>query len=108
MAGEIPEGLAFEQIWVVEAAYASDAVERRKAVRAEHLARIGELLAAGTIVEVGGFADLSGSLVLLRVPTEEDALATVQADVYFRSGVWTGFRIRALSRVARLSEPPSD
>ena len=108
MAGEIPEGLAFEQIWVVEAAYATDAAERRKAVRAEHLARIAALREDGTVIEAGGFADMSGSLILLRAPSEDEALATVRADIYFRSGVWTGFRIRALSRVARAGELTSD
>lgn len=108
MAGEIPEGLAVEQIWVVEATYGPDAAERRPAVRAEHLVRIAELRSAGTIVEAGAFADMSASLILLRVPSEEMALAVVQADVYFRSGVWTGFRVRAFGRVARLDELAPD
>jgi uncharacterized protein YciI len=108
MAGEIPESFAFDQIWVVEANYAADAAERRKAVRAEHLARVAKLREAGTIIEVGGFADMSGSLILIRVPGEEEALAIARADVYFRSGVWTGFRIRALHRLVRADELGSD
>jgi uncharacterized protein len=104
MAGELPEGLAIERIWVVEAELAQDAAERREPVRAEHLARLGELRADGTVVEAGAFADMSASLLLLRVSTEEAALAVAQADVYFRSGVWTGFRIRALGRVIRTDE----
>jgi uncharacterized protein YciI len=104
MAGEVPEGLAIERIWVVEAELAPDASERREPVRAEHLARIGELRAAGTVVEAGAYADMSASLLLLRVPTEEAALAVASADVYFRSGVWTAFRIRALGRVVRSNE----
>jgi uncharacterized protein len=105
MAGEIPEGLAIEQVWVVEATYGPDAAQRRPAVRAEHLARIAELREAGTIIEAGAFADMSASLVLLRVRSEEDALAVVKSDVYFRSGVWTGFRVRSLGLVVRLDEP---
>jgi uncharacterized protein YciI len=104
VAGEIPDGLAIEQIWVVEADYGPDAAQRRVAVRSEHLTRSAELRAAGKIVELGGFADMSGSLLLLRVPTEEEALAIVKADVYFRSGVWTGFRVRALGRLIRTDE----
>ena len=104
MAGELPEGVAIEQIWVVEAALAPDAAERRTAVRVERLARMAELRAAGTVVEAGAFADMSVSLVLLRVATEEAALAIAKADVYFRSGVWTGFRIRAMGRVVRTDE----
>ena len=108
MTREIPDGLAIEQIWVVEATYAADAAERRPAVRAEHLAHIGELRAAGTIVEAGAYTDMSASLMLLRAPSEETALAVARADVYFRSGGWTGFRVRAFGRVARLDELTSD
>ena len=84
MAGGMPEGLEIEQIWVVEATLGPDAAERRAPVRAEHL---------------------SASLLLVRVPTQEQALALAEADVYFRSGVWTGFRIRALGRVVRKAGP---
>jgi uncharacterized protein len=107
MAGEIPEGLAIERIWIAESDYAPDAVERRAPVRAEHLARIGELRKAGTILEAGAFTDMSGSLILLRAASEAEALAIVQTDVYFRSGVWTDCRIRPLSRVARRDEIPT-
>jgi uncharacterized protein YciI len=105
MAGEIPEGLAIEQIWVVEAALGPDAAERRAAVRSEHLARLARLRDAGTVVQAGAFAAMSASLLLLRVPSEEAALALARADVYYRAGVWTGFRIRALGRVIRTKEP---
>jgi hypothetical protein len=104
VAGDVPEGLALERIWVVEAALAPDAAERRTAVRAEHLARIDELRAVGTVVEAGAFADMSASLLLLRVPSEEAALAIARSDIYFQSGVWTGFRIRAMGRVVRIDE----
>jgi len=106
MAGEIPEGLAIEQIWVAECEYAPDAAEKRPAVRAEHLARIGRLRAEGIIVEAGAFADMSGSLLLLRVPTEEAALEILKADVYWRAGLWTSFRIRSLGHVVRIDEVP--
>jgi uncharacterized protein len=106
MAEEIPEGLAIETIWVVEAAYGPDAAERRTPVRSEHLARVARLRDAGTIVEVGGFADMSGSLILIRAETEQAALDVVEQDVYRRTGVWTGFRIRPLGRVVHQSEMP--
>src|ERR1035437_309906 len=104
MPADTPDGLAIEQIWVVEADYSADAAERRVAVRTEHLTRSAELRAAGKIVELGGFMDMSGSLLLLRVPTAEEALAIVKADIYFRSGVWTGFRVRARGRLVRTDE----
>jgi uncharacterized protein YciI len=101
MTGVMPDGVEIETIWVVEAALAPDAAERRAPVRAEHLARLAALRDAGTVIEAGAFADMTASLVLLRVPTEQDALAVAQADVYFRAGVWTSFRIRAMGRVVR-------
>jgi uncharacterized protein YciI len=107
MVVEVPEGLTIEPIWIVESAYAPDAAERRAPVRAEHLARIGELRKAGTILEAGAFIDMSGSLILLRAASEAEARAIVQADVYFRSGVWTDCRIRPLGRVARQDEIPT-
>jgi uncharacterized protein len=106
VAAEIPEGLAIETIWVVEAAYGQDAAERRAPVRSEHLAGVARLRDAGTIIEAGGFTDMSGSLILIRVETEQAALDVVEHDVYRRTGVWTGFRIRPLGRVVHQSEMP--
>ena len=104
MAGEIPEELVIENVWAIEAAYAPDAAQRRSAVRAEHLRRIGELRAAGTIVEAGAYQDMTGSLILARARDEASALAIVENDVYTRSGVWSGFKARAFGRVVRSEE----
>jgi uncharacterized protein YciI len=104
VAEGIPEGLAIEPIWAIEATYGPDAAERRPAVRHEHLARIGRLRAAGTVVEAGGYADMSGSLILVRAADEESALAIMRDDVYLRSGVWTRLRARSLGRVVRRDE----
>ena len=101
MAGEIPEGLVIDNIWAIEAAYAADAAQKRPAVRAEHLRRIGELRAAGTIVEAGAYQDMSGSLIFVRAPNEVAALALAESDVYARSGVWSRITVRAFGRVAR-------
>ena len=104
MAGEIPEGLSIEQVWAIEATYAADATGRRPAVRADHLARIGELRAAGIVIEAGAFADISGSLILVRARDEAAALELAQRDVYSRSGVWAAVRVRAFGRVVRSEE----
>ena len=104
MSSEIPEGLAIEQVWAVEAAYAADAAARRPAFRIEHLTRMGALRGAGVVVEAGGYADMSGSLILVRTPTEDEALATMREDVYWREGIWVDLRIRGFGRVARQDE----
>lgn len=104
MSEEIPEGLAIESIWVAEATLAADAAERRPAVRSEHLTRLAWLRAAGTVLEAGAFADMSASLLLVRAASEEAVSKLVRDDVYYRSGVWSGFRVRAFGRMARLDE----
>ncbi len=107
MAADLPDGIAIEPVWAVEAAYAADAQEKRPAVRAEHLGRIAVLRAEGVIVEAGAYADWSGSLILLRAPSEEAALELIHSDVYWRSGVWSDARVRRLGRVVRSDEPES-
>ncbi len=99
MAGEIPENLTIENVWVIDAAYSPDAAERRVPVRREHLERIGRLRKEGTVLIAGGLADMTAALLVVRAPDEASARALVEADVYTRAGVWTGFRLRQLSNV---------
>jgi uncharacterized protein len=106
MAGEVPEGLAIEPIWVVDATYAPDAPSKRPAVRAEHLARVARLRDEGVIIEAGGYADWSSALLLIRAPSEEAALDIIRADVYWRSGVWSDATARPLGRVVKTGELP--
>ena len=101
---EIPDGLAIETIWVVEATYGPAAAERRPAVRHEHMTRLARLREAGTVLEAGGFIDMSASLLLIRAASEEEALALAREDVYTRAGVWTTLRARPMGRVARVDE----
>ncbi len=88
-----------EQVWAVEARYAPDAAERRGEFRAEHLARVVQLKAAGTILEAGAFTDLSASLLLLRAGSEDEALELCRQDAYFRNGIWTGLSAKPFGRV---------
>jgi uncharacterized protein YciI len=99
---EFPAGLRAETLYAIEAPYTTEAHERRPAVRRAHLDHAAELMAAGTLVEAGGFADLSSAWLLVRAADEAEALALVKDDVYVRAGVWTGdFRIRPFVRVVR-------
>ena len=104
---EIPEGLAIEMVWAVEADYGPDARERRSAFREEHLRRIGQLRAAGTVIEAGGYGDWSAALLLVRAPDADAAIDVFRNDVYVDSGVWTGvFRVKPYGRVVRVEELP--
>lgn len=96
--------ISIESVWLVEATYAPDAAETRTPFRAEHLARLADLRDRGVVIEAGAFADVSASIVLLRAPSEEAALAICRDDVYLRNGVWVEVRARAFGRVARAAE----
>src|SRR3954454_22412029 len=96
---------SIEPIWVVEATYAPDAAETRPAVRPEHLARIAQVKAEGTILEAGGYLDLSTALMLVRAATEAGGIALFRDDVYMRTGVWVELRAKPYGRVAVEGEP---
>ena len=104
MAPELPPDMTTETIWVLEGRYAPDAAELRRPYRAEHLARIARLRDEGVILEAGAFVDMSASMLLFRVATEEAAMALAREDVYLREGVWVELRCRAFARAIRTSE----
>ena len=84
----------------MEATYAPDGAETRVPFRAEHIARAAELKAAGTIVEIGAFTDISGAVILVRAESEAAALDIIRADVYVNNGVWVELRARPFGRIA--------
>lgn len=88
-----------EKVWLVEATYAPDGAETRAPFRAAHLAHLGELIAAGTIVEAGAYMDVSSSVMIVRAETEDEALELFRSDVYLRNGVWVELRARPFGRV---------
>ena len=61
----IPDGVRVETVYVVEISYTADAAEKRPAVRPEHLRRVAQLLADGTLVEAGGYLDFSSALLMV-------------------------------------------
>jgi hypothetical protein len=103
----LPPGIAVETAWVVEATYAPGGAEARAPFRAEHLARIVRLKAEGTVIEAGAFTDVSRSILLLRVASEEDALAIAREDIYLREGVWVEVRAAPFGRVVAAPEVPA-
>ena len=104
MTTELPPDVTMETIWVVEGRYAPGAAELRRPVRAEHIARLTRLRDEGVILEAGAFADMSASMLLFRVPTEEEAMTLARDDVYLRTGVWVEIRCRPFVRAIRTAE----
>lgn len=96
---ELPPGITLEETWLIEATYAPDAAETRGQFRAEHLGRVVDLREAGVIVEAGGLADFSASILVVRAEGEAAALAIARDDVYMANGVWVEVRARKYIRV---------
>ena len=88
-----------QPVFVVEPAYATDAAQRREPVRAEHLAGVQRLVEDGRMLLVGAYEDMSASLLVLAVDSEDEARQIVEDDVYWRAGVWVDVRVRRLNRV---------
>ncbi len=89
----------FESNYVAEVQYAPDATERRVPVREEHLTRIAKLIDEGAIVLAGAYDDMSATLLVFNLRSEDAVKAIIESDVYWRSGVWTGYEIRKLNRL---------
>jgi uncharacterized protein YciI len=98
----VPEPTAptpIETVWHVQATYAPDAAETRAPFRAEHIARMQALKAAGVVLEVGAFLDVSATVAIVRAASEQDAIDLFREDVYMRNGVWVEIRARPFGRV---------
>lgn len=90
---------SLETVWLVRATYAPDGAETRVPHRAAHLARAAALKAAGVIVEVGAYTDVSESVLLIRAATEDEALEVCRRDPYMQHGVWVELRAKPFGRL---------
>jgi uncharacterized tellurite resistance protein B-like protein/uncharacterized protein YciI len=87
-ASELPEGARIEQVWLVEVPYTAEAPRLRPALRQQHLARMMRLKVQDRIIEAGGTADMSKSVLLVRASGEDEIRELVAEDVYTSGGVW--------------------
>ena len=94
-----------EEVWLVEATYAPAGAEARIPFRAEHIARLQGLKAAGIVVGAGAFIDVSATIASIRAGTAAEVLALVRPDVYMRNGVWVEVRDRPFGRVRDCTGP---
>lgn len=88
-----------EASYVVEATYSPDAATRREPFRDEHLSRLSADIGAGSLIVAGALDDMSGSLLIATMDHEDEVLARVHDDVYWREGVWVDVRLRRLNRL---------
>lgn len=87
----------------------ADSLERRLAVRSEHLARIEALRDAGRLQLAGplpavdspdpGPAGFTGSLIVAEFPSLAEAQAWADADPYVSAGVFSEIQVRPFKHV---------
>src|SRR5260370_37789980 len=88
-----------EPCYVAECFYTKDAAARRAPFREAHLARVGMLSDEGALLLAGAFDDMSASLLVFVVGSEEAVAAIIETDVYWKNKVWTSYEIRRLNRL---------
>ncbi|MFO7630545.1 MAG: YciI family protein [Prochlorococcaceae cyanobacterium] len=69
--------------------YCADALEKRTPFREEHLAGLGLLKEAGSLITLGPTADTTRVFGIYEAGSKEEAEALVKGDVYWREGIWT-------------------
>lgn len=90
---------SMETVWIIQATYAPDAAETRVPFRPQHLARMARLMAEGTMVVAGAYADMSSSMLIVRAEHEAAALEIARQDVYMQNGIWVELRATAFTQV---------
>lgn len=95
--------------YVIEGYDVADALPRRLAARAAHLARLEALRDAGRLLLAGpcpaidaedpGPAGFSGSLIVAEFASLADAQAWAQADPYLEAGVYARVEVRPFRKV---------
>lgn len=87
----------------------ADSLERRKAVRPAHLARLQQLQDEGRLILAGpfpavdatdpGVAGFTGSLIVAEFPSLEAAQTWADADPYVAAGVYAQVAVRPFKKV---------
>ena len=95
--------------YVIKGSDVPNSLEKRLAVRAEHLARLqelkrdGRLLLAGPLPAIDGEdpgpAGFTGSLIVAEFESLEEARRWAESDPYARSGVYRGVTVEPFRKV---------
>jgi uncharacterized protein len=78
---------------------ASDAATLRPKLRAAHLDNLRPLAERGRVVLAGPFTDGSGSLIVVDMESEAEALAFAQSDPYVTGGVFNRVEVKPFRKV---------
>lgn len=95
--------------YAIEGRDGADVLDRRAGARNAHLARLGALRDEGRLLVAGpcpavdaddpGPAGFSGSIVIARFDSLEDARAWADADPYVAAGVYASVEVRPFRKV---------
>ena len=76
-----------------------DGAALRPKVRPAHLENLRPLVNAGRVKIAGPFTDGSGSLIIIDMESEADAIAFANGDPYVTSGVFASVEIKPFRQV---------
>ena len=76
-----------------------DGQEKRKVHRQAHLDRMTVLDNAGQVILAGPFTDKTGSLIVIYVPSLEEARAFIDNDPYVTKGIFSRYEIHPFMQV---------
>jgi uncharacterized protein len=76
-----------------------DGPRLRPQVRQAHLDNLRPLAQRGQVVLAGPFTDGSGSLIVVDMDSQADALAFAQSDPYVTQGVFESIEVKPFRRV---------
>ena len=73
--------------------YCSDALEKRTPFREEHLARLQSLKQQGTLITLGPTKGSTHVFGIFEAQDQSVVRDLLEADVYWREGIWTEFEV---------------
>jgi uncharacterized protein YciI len=76
-----------------------DGQEKRKLHRQAHIDRMTVLDKAGKVLLAGPFTDKTGSLIVIDMPSLDEAQAFLDADPYVTQGVFARYEIHPFMQV---------
>jgi uncharacterized protein YciI len=86
-------------IFVIIGHDGADGQEKRKLHRQAHLDRMAKLDQAGQVVLAGPLTDKAGSLIVIDMPSMEEARAFVESDPYVTEGVFAHYEVHPFAQV---------
>jgi uncharacterized protein len=76
-----------------------DGQEKRKVHRQAHLDRMAKLDQAGQVLLAGPLTDKAGSLIVIDMPSMDDARTFLESDPYVTEGVFARYEIHPFTQV---------